>query len=106
MHRLFKELDSPYIGDIRGYGLVTGVELVTDRESKTIAKSLTAATIYRAFELGLCVFSVGPNVLEITPPMIISDEMIERGVSIIGQAIEDAASGKVDPEAVAAFSGW
>ena len=106
MHRLFKELDSPYIGDVRGYGLVTGVELVTDRESKGIAKSLTAATVYRAFELGLCVFSVGPNVLEITPPMIISDEMIERGVGIIAQAIDDAAKGKVDPDAVAAFSGW
>lgn len=101
-----RSLGNANIGDVRGYGLAIGVELVRDRESKTIDKALTAATVYRAFELGAAVFFVGPNVLEITPPLIITDCEIDRSVEILGQAITDAANGKVPTEVVAAYAGW
>jgi len=99
------DLNHPRIGDIRGHGLSNGVELVTDRESKTPDRSLAAAVVYRAFELGVCVYFVGDNVLEVTPPLVITDEEIDRAVAILGQAIDDAIAGKVPADVVAAYAG-
>ena len=62
--------------------------------------------MYRAFELGVVMFYVGGNVLEITPPLVISDEQIDRAVDIIGTAVADAAAGKVPADVVAAYAGW
>ena len=102
----FSQLDHPRIGDVRGHGLANGIELVTDRESKTPDKRLAAAVVYRAFELGVCVYYVGPNVLEVTPPLVITDDEIDRAVAIIGHAIDDAVAGKVPQDVISAYSGW
>lgn len=94
------------IGDVRGRGLAIGVELVADRESKTPDRPLAAKTVYRAFELGAVVYYVGGNVLEVTPPLVISDDEVDRAVDILGTAIADAAGGKVADETVAPYAGW
>jgi 4-aminobutyrate aminotransferase len=106
LRNAFSALDHPRIGDVRGHGLANAVELVIDRESKTPDKSLAAAVVYRAFELGACVYSVGGNVLEVTPPLVITDDEIDRAVAIVGQAIDDAVAGKVPADVVAAYAGW
>jgi 4-aminobutyrate aminotransferase len=101
---------SPYeiVGDVRGLGMILGVELVSDRESKTANQRAAAKVVYRAWELGLIVFYAGiwGNVLEITPPLILTKEEIDQGVTILAQAIEDVSAGRVSNEAVAAFAGW
>jgi 4-aminobutyrate aminotransferase len=99
-------LGNKRIGDIRGHGLAIGVDLVVDRDSKEPDGQLAAATVYRAFELGVVVYYVGGNVLEVTPPLIISDEEVDRAVDILGRAIDDAAAGKVPADVVAAYAGW
>jgi 4-aminobutyrate aminotransferase len=99
-------LHNPHIGDIRGHGLANGVELVTDVESKIPDTKLAAATVYRGFELGVVMYYVGGNVLEITPPLVISDPQVDRAVEIIGAAIDDAAAGIVPADIVAAYAGW
>ena len=99
-------LDHPRIGDVRGRGLANGVELVTDRDSKTPDSKLAAAVAYRAFELGVVVYKVGGNVLEVTPPLVITDEEIDRAVAILGQAVDDAVAGKVPADVLAAYAGW
>ena len=98
----------PEIGSVRGRGLAIGVELVEDRSTKAPAKLLAAKTVYRAFELGLVVYYVGlnSNVLELTPPLILSKAEADEAVAILGQAIADAASGKVSDAAIKAFAGW
>lgn len=100
------ELHNGRVGDIRGHGLANGVELVTDAESRTADPRLAAATVYRAFELGVVMYYVGGNVLEITPPLVISDAEVDRAVEIVGEAIDDAAAGKVPADVVAAYAGW
>ncbi|MGO4724217.1 MULTISPECIES: aspartate aminotransferase family protein [unclassified Inquilinus] len=96
------------IGDIRGRGLAVGVELVENRESRAPAGSLCQAVVYRSWELGLLLFYVGArsNVLEITPALTITTAEIEEGLAVLDLALQDAASGRVDAAAVAAYAGW
>jgi 4-aminobutyrate aminotransferase len=96
------------VGDIRGLGMIQGVDLVTDRTSKEPNQPMAAKIVYRAWQLGLIVYYAGNwgNVLEITPPLILDDEQIDEGVSMLAQAFDDVLAGKVSDEDVARFAGW
>jgi 4-aminobutyrate aminotransferase len=94
------------VGDVRGRGLAIGVDLVTDRGSRDRDTALAAKTVYRVWELGGVVFYVGGNVLEVTPPLVITDDEVDRAVELLAQGIEDAAAGKVSDAQVAPFAGW
>ena len=96
------------VGDVRGKGMICGVELVDDRVSKEPNTSLPAKIVYRAWELGLILYYAGNwgNVLEITPPLVIEAEAIEQGVDILDRAIADVLDGAISDETVAPFAGW
>ena len=97
------------IGDVRGRGLAIGVDLVDDRESRTpVPATTTAKVIVRAYELGASFIYVGleANVLEITPPLTLSDAECEEGLAIIDKALGDVAAGLVPDEAVQAYMNW
>jgi 4-aminobutyrate aminotransferase len=96
------------IGDVRGKGLALGIELVEDRVTKKPAAEKTAAVCYRAYELGLLVFYVGihGNVIELTPPLVISHEEIDRAIAILDQALTDVERGNVNMEKVSRYAGW
>lgn len=93
------------IGDVRGRGLAIGVELIDPATGERDPK-LAAQVVYRAWELGAVVYYVGGNVLEVTPPLILTEAEAVRAAEILGQAIADAAAGKVDAEEVARYAGW
>ena len=97
------------IGDVRGRGLAIGVDLVTSRETKEpVPATTTAKIIYRAYELGANFIYVGlsANVLEITPPLTVSEAEIEEGLDIIDRTLTDVAKGVVSDESVQAFMNW
>ncbi len=79
------------IGDIRGRGLLVGVELVTDRESRTPADGLLAAVTARCLELGLNLNKAGlsGSVWRIAPPLTISLDELESGLAMLDQALRD-----------------
>jgi len=77
----------PSIGDVRGLGLMIGVEFVKDRETKEPAKELTEGIIYRAFERGLLMLSCGESVIRISPPLNISKSEMDEGLNIFEEAI-------------------
>ncbi len=108
--RLLNEMKEKHrlIGDVRGKGLIVGVELVKDRKTKEPAKLETAKVVYRAWQLGLLTVFVGvhSNVIEITPPLTITQDDIERGASIIEQSIRDVEAGLVKDSDVSPYSGF
>jgi 4-aminobutyrate aminotransferase len=96
------------VGDVRGRGLVIGIELVKDDKDRTPAASETAKVVYRAYELGLILYYVGlnSNVLELTPPLVINRSEAGQGVEILKQAINDVECGRVPDKKIEGFQGW
>jgi 2,2-dialkylglycine decarboxylase (pyruvate) len=79
------------IGDIRGRGLLLGMDLVEDRHTKEPAPDLARDTMRRCLELGMSTSIVrgGLGVFRIAPPITISDAEIDLGLSIFDQALRD-----------------
>jgi 2,2-dialkylglycine decarboxylase (pyruvate) len=81
------------IGDVRGFGLLQGVELVKDRETRAPDAATGRAITKRCMELGLSmnIVSVGlmAAIWRIAPPLTVSAAEIERGIAIIDQAISE-----------------
>lgn len=94
------------IVEVRGRGLLLGVELRAPEGSPLDDGQLAALTIYRAWELGAVVYVVRDNVLEISPPLPITPDDLDRGIEIILGALDDAVSGRVPAEVLDRFAGW
>lgn len=81
---------SPLIGDIRGQGLLWGIELVRDRKTKEKASAQAERVMYACLEEGLSFKVSQGNVLQLSPPLIISREELERALGIMERALEKA----------------
>ena len=83
------------IGDIRGRGLLRGVEIVADRETKAPAPELGAAITRACMSLGLSMNIVQlpgmGGVFRIAPPLTVSEDEIDLGVRLLGEAIARVA---------------
>lgn len=94
------------IGEVRGIGLSIGIDLVTDTVS--MKKNYDAATkiSYQCIKNGLLMIFVGQNSLRIQPPLVITQEQMDKAVSILDNAIEDYCSGKIGDDAFKYTKGW
>jgi 2,2-dialkylglycine decarboxylase (pyruvate) len=91
-----RELQQRYevIGDVRGLGLLVGVELVTDRQSRQPAHALGAVTTRKCFEKGLSMnIRRRPergSVWRIAPPLTVSYEEIDRAIEILDASLRES----------------
>ena len=86
---------SRLIGDVRGLGLMIGVELVLDKETKVRAHQETEQVVQECFQRGLLTLPCGPNSVRFSPPLIISDEQADAAFEIFTDALRAVENGKV-----------
>lgn len=99
---------SRLVGDVRGLGLMLGVELVSDRATREPAPRETHRLVYRLFELGvLTIFSgLHGNVVELTPPLTIGPDEVDEFLATFEHALSDVEAGRFDDAKLAPFAGW
>ena len=88
LHRL-RDMQTryPVIGDVRGRGMLFGVELVTDTRTKEPANDLAEAVLYRCLDKGLSFkLSLG-NTLTFTPPLILTEEQLNFAFAVIEESL-------------------
>ncbi|HKZ72890.1 MAG TPA: aminotransferase class III-fold pyridoxal phosphate-dependent enzyme, partial [Steroidobacteraceae bacterium] len=78
------------IGDVRGKGLMIGMELVADRASRKPARALCAAVLTRAFHNGLLLLSCGQSTVRFIPPLVVSREQIDEAMPMIETSLREA----------------
>jgi len=83
----------PLVGDVRGLGLLLGVELVKDRTTRERALDETEAVMYAALDRGLNVKATMGSVINLSPPLVISRDEMGQAIGIL-----DASIGAVEAE--------
>ena len=73
----------PIIGDVRGRGLMIGIELVRDRQTKERAVSERDALVQATFRRGLLVLAAGANTVRLSPPLVITREQAQTAIDIL-----------------------
>lgn len=81
------------IGDVRGKGLMIGVELVRDRETKEKAIEERGKIIRACFEKGLLILGAGENVIRFSPPLIITQREADTGLTIFEEVLKKVTGG-------------
>jgi 4-aminobutyrate aminotransferase len=77
----------PRVGDVRGLGLMIGVEFVKDRKSKVADDALRDRVIELAFERGLILLGCGKSVIRFAPPLSITGAEMDEGLAIFEEAL-------------------
>ncbi len=80
----------PTIGDVRGKGLMIGVEFVLDKQKKTIAHDHAENIVTKAFEKGALFLSCGKSSIRLSPALNISKQLMDEALSIFEDAITEA----------------
>ena len=78
------------IGEVRGKGLMIGVELIADRASRKPATALCQRLLTRAFHNGLLLLSCGVSTLRIIPPLMVSRANIDEALGLLQLALQEA----------------
>ena len=79
----------PLIGDVRGRGLMIGVELVRDRQTKVRATDERDAVVNGAFRRGLLVLGAGKNAVRFSPPLVLTREEADTAVRIVDEVLTE-----------------
>ncbi len=80
------------VGEIRGKGLMIGMELVTDRTAKAPAKELCDALITRAYHNGLILLSCGLSTVRFMPPLMIGESDVDEAVELLDRSLKEVLS--------------
>jgi 4-aminobutyrate aminotransferase len=75
------------VGDVRGKGLMIGVEIVRDQQTKERAHDFRETIVDRAFEKGLLLLGAGENTIRVAPPLIIDQEQADFAARTLEECI-------------------
>ena len=78
------------VGEVRGKGLMIGMELITDRSSRKPAKALCDAVLTRAYHNGLLLLSCGQSTVRFIPPLMITRADVDEAMGMIDIALREA----------------
>jgi 4-aminobutyrate aminotransferase len=76
------------IGDVRGLGMMLGVEFVTDKDTLTADPDLRDRVEMACFQRGLIILGCGPNSIRFSPPLILAKENVDVALEIFHEAVE------------------
>ncbi|HUT64294.1 MAG TPA: aminotransferase class III-fold pyridoxal phosphate-dependent enzyme, partial [Anaerolineae bacterium] len=86
--RLFEMKEKcPYLGDVRGRGLVIGLDIVRNRKTKERDSETTMKIITRCCENGLIIGAVSGNVIRVAPPLVITKEEADESLDIMEKVL-------------------
>lgn len=80
----------PCIGEVRGKGLMIGMELVTDRAGRAPAKKLCEAVLTRAYHHGLLLLSCGASTVRFIPPLMVNRGHVDEALTLLEPALNEA----------------
>ncbi len=96
-HMLNRLRDWPHrfasVGEVRGLGLMIGIELVRDQRTRERAPELRDALVQLAFERGVLVLGAGENTVRLSPPLIVTREQADYAIDILAECLEQLAHG-------------
>jgi 4-aminobutyrate aminotransferase len=86
--------DYPCIGEVRGKGLMIGMELVEADAERTPARALCDAVVNRAFLNGLLLLSCGTSTVRFMPPLSVSEAEVDEALGLLRTSLDEALAGK------------
>lgn len=78
------------VGDVRGRGLMIGIEIVRDQRTRERAPDLRNAIVDAAFHKGLLLLGAGENTIRLSPPLLIDEEQADFALRTLGDCIREA----------------
>ena len=86
----FNEWKEKYeiIGDVRGKGLMIGIEIVKDRKSKAFAADLTEEIVSKTWKRGVLLITAGRSTIRIAPPLTISRDLVDEALTVLEDSIK------------------
>ena len=89
LNRRLRELMSRHklIGDVRGLGLMIGMELVRDRTTKEPASTERDEIVQTCFRRGILLLGCGVNTLRFCPPLVVSNEQCDTAIEILDDVL-------------------
>jgi 4-aminobutyrate aminotransferase len=82
----------PIVGEVRGLGLMIGIELVRDQHTREKAQLLRDRVVHRAFERGLLVLGAGDNTVRLCPPLVITRDQCDFALEALAECVREAGA--------------
>jgi 4-aminobutyrate aminotransferase len=82
----------PLIGEVRGRGLMIGIELVRDRQTKERANAERDALVMAAFRRGLLTLGAGRNAIRLSPPLVLTRSQADTAIEVLDASLTEVES--------------
>ena len=84
--------DYPIMGDVRGKGLMIGVEFIKDQETKEPASDEVLGIVNKCFKRGLAIIPAGKSTIRFAPPLIITRDLIDAGLDVFEGSVKEISA--------------